>query len=302
MYIPLNKDAYTPNTPNNGSPKQANQTTGSGFFTSPSRTASGKLLRTVASTFQDVWSQPRLFWNSLVDAERQFIVDAIRFEIAHVASPVVKNNVIIQLNRISNDLAARVARALNIDTPDPDPTFYHGNTTAHIGAFGQKLAKLDGLKVGLLASVEKAGSSSIAQGAQLRRLLEDAGVDVVVVGERLDDGVDQTYSAADATGFDAVVIADGAQGLFTAASAGSAATSSSLYPAGRPLDILGDAFRFGKTVGALGKGAAALRAAQISKDREGVYVAKGVGNDGFVDGIKEGLRTFKFLDRFALDS
>lgn len=298
MYIPLNRDAYTPNTPNNGSPKQANQTTGNGFFTTPSRTASGKLVRTVTSTFHDVWSQPRLFWNSLVDAERQFIVNAMRFELAHVASPVVKNNVIVQLNRISNDLAARVARALNIDIPDPDPTFYHHDTTAHIGAFGGRLVKIEGLTVGLLASVENPGS--LAQGARLRRLLEDVGVDVLVVGDSLGEGVNRTYSAADATTFDAVVVADGAEGLFTAAPGGGLGATS-LYPAGRPLDVLIDAFRFGKTVGALGRGAAALRAARISRDREGVVVARTVG-DGFVDGIKEGLRTFKFLDRFAPDS
>ncbi|KAJ5691972.1 hypothetical protein N7462_001395 [Penicillium macrosclerotiorum] len=299
MFIPLNKDAYTPNTQNNGSPKQANRTVGNGFFTTPRRTTSGTLQRTVSSTFADVWSQPRLFWNSLVAAEQQFVVDAMRFETANVASTVVRNNVIIQLNRISNDLATRVARAIGVAAPDPDPTYYHDNTTAHIGAFGRKLLKLDGLKVGLLASVQNA--SSLAQGTALQEQLSSVGVDVVVVGERLADGVDQTYSASDAINFDAVLVADGAEGLFSARSyTAKPSGASSLFPAGRPLDILVDAFRFGKTVGALGRGAAALRSAQISTDREGVYTAKNVGDD-FVDDVKDGLRTFKFLDRFALD-
>ncbi|KAJ5101413.1 hypothetical protein NUU61_003635 [Penicillium alfredii] len=303
MFIPLNKDAYTPNTPNSGSPKQANQTVGKGFFTAPGRHTSGKLLRSVSSTFTDVWSQPRLFWNSLVAAEKQFVVDAMRFENANVKSAVVRNNVIIQLNRISNDLAKRVAAAIGIDAPAPDPTFYHDNKTAHIGAFGQKLLKLDGLKVGVLASV--ANASSIAQGAHLQSKLASAGVDVLVVAERMADGVNQTYSASDAINFDAVVVADGAEGLFaaragTAAPTGKAAGTSSLFPAGRPLDILGQAFRFGKPVGAIGKGSAALRSAQIDTDRKGVYAAKTVEDD-FVKDVKEGLRTFKFLDRFALD-
>ena len=302
MFIPLNPNAYSPNTENNGSPKQANQTVGNGFFTAPDRTASGKLQRTVSSTFEDVWSQPRLFWNSLVPAERQFIVDAIRFETSNVKSSVVRNNVIIQLNRISNDLATRVAKAIGVDAPQPDPTFYHDNTTAHIGAFGQKLAKLDGLKVGLLASVDK--PASIAQGAKLQSILSAVGVDVVVVAERFVDGVNQTYSASDAVQFDAVVVADGAEGLFASKSITSvpnkASGASSLYPAGRPLGILLDAFRFGKTVGALGKGSAALRSGLIATDREGVYTASKVG-DAFAKDIEEGLRTFKFLDRFALD-
>ncbi|OQE23471.1 hypothetical protein PENFLA_c011G00190 [Penicillium flavigenum] len=302
MFIPLNPNAYSPNTENKGSPKQANQTVGKGFFTAPERTASGKLQRTLSTTFEDNWSQPRLFWNSLVDAEKQFIVDAMRFETSNVKSSVVRNNVIIQLNRISNDLATRVAKAIGVEAPKPDSSFYHDNTTAHIGAFGQKLTKLDGLKVGLLASVDK--PASIAQGAKLQSSLSSAGVDVVVVAERMADDVDQTYSASDAVQFDAVVVADGAEGLFGAKSFTSQPTkgsgASTLYPAGRPLDILLDAFRFGKTVGALGKGSDALQSGQISSEREGVYTGKDAG-DAFAKDIKEGLSTFKFLDRFAVD-
>ena len=199
----------------------------------------------------------------------------------------------------SADLASRVAAAIGVDAPEPDPKFYHHNKTANIGAFGQSLLKLDGLRVGLLASVQN--TSSIAQGADLQAKLASAGVDVFVVGERMVDGINQTYSASDAVNFDAVVVANGAEGLFGhhGASNGTSAASA-LYPAGRPLDILVDAFRFGKPVGALGKGSAALRAAQISFDQDGVYVARTI-RDEFVDGIKGGLRTWKFLDRFTLD-
>ncbi|KAJ5184318.1 Catalase mono-functional heme-containing [Penicillium cf. griseofulvum] len=302
MFIPLNPNAYSPNTENKGSPKQANQTVGKGFFTAPDRTASGKLQRTVSTTFEDAWSQPRLFWNSLVAAEQQFIVDAMRFETSNLKSSVVRNNVIIQLNRISNDLATRVAKAIGVNAPKPDDSYYHNNKTANIGAFGQKLTKLDGLKVGLLATVDN--PASIAQGAKLQSALSDAGVDVVVVAERFADKVDQTYSASDAVQFDAVVVADGAEGLFGSKSFTSLPSkgsgASTLYPAGRPLDILLDAFRFGKTVGALGKGSEALKSGLISSDREGVYTA-GSPEDAFVKDIKDGLRTFKFLDRFAID-
>ncbi|KAJ5219706.1 hypothetical protein N7468_008910 [Penicillium chermesinum] len=302
-YIPLNKDAYTPNSLNNNSPYQANQTQNNGFFTGPGRTASGKLVRNRSPTFADVWSQPRLFWNSLIDAEKQFVVDAMRFENANVMSDVVRNNVIIQLNRISNDLAKRVAEAIGVDAPAPDPTYYHDNKTANVGTFGHKLLKLEGLKIGLLASVSNA--SSLTQGSALQSQFKSAGVDVVVVAERMADKVDQTYSASDATQFDAVVVADGAQGLFnphsfTAVQNNRTSTASTLYPAGRPLDILLDAFRFGKTVGAVGQGSLALRSAQISPAREGVVVAGSV-SDAFTKNLKDGLYTFKHLDRFALD-
>ncbi|KAL5333621.1 catalase B [Aspergillus crustosus] len=295
-FIPLNPNAYFPNTLNSGSPKQANRTNGRGFFTAPDRTVSGNLVRALSSTFDDVWSQPRLFYNSLTPAEQQFIVNAIRFENANLKSDVVRNNVIIQLNRISNDLARRVARAVGIDEPKPDPTYYHDNTTADVGAFGHRLQSLAGLKVGILASTTVKDSLSAA--STIAADLASDNIDVLVVAERLTLGVNQTYSASDAIQFDAVIIAPGTESLFTKSSLTTG--SSTLYPAGRPLQILIDAFRFGKPVGALGSGETALENAGIETKGGGVYTADSV-NEKFVDDVREGLTVFKFLERFALD-
>ncbi|KAG2419926.1 catalase B precursor [Aspergillus terreus] len=301
MYIPLNPNAYTPNTLNDGSPKQANQTVGKGFFTAPGRTASGHLIRAVSPTFNDVWSQPRLFYNSLVPAEQQFVIDAMRFENSNVKSEVVRSNVIMQLNRIDNDLARRVARAIGIAEPDPDPTFYHNNKTINIGAFGHKLLRLDGLKVAVLGSVDV--PDSLAARQTIASQLAGENVDVVTVAERLAPGVNQTYSASDAVQFDAVVVGPGVEGLFAPNSFTSKpgnSSTASLFPAGRPLQILVDGFRFGKPVGALGSGSTVLDTVNISTAREGVYVADSVTGD-FINGLKNGLTTFKFLDRFAVD-
>ncbi|PYH44616.1 catalase catB [Aspergillus saccharolyticus JOP 1030-1] len=300
MFIPLNPNAYSPNTLNSGSPKQANQTVGNGFFTAPKRVASGNYLRSTSPTFSDVWSQPRLFYNSLSAAEQQFVIDAIRFENANVQSSVVRENVIIQLNRISNDIARRVARAIGVNPPAPDPTYYHTNTTAGVGSFGTPLKKLDGLKVGYLATVQN--SSSITAAKALADALSKKNVDVVVVAERLASGVSQTYSASDAIQFDALVIAPGAEILFAATSlTAPQGNATTLYPAGRPLQILVDGFRFGKPVSALGSGSEALKSASIASSRDGVYVADSASNL-FADQLTEGLRTFKFLDRFAVDN
>lgn len=235
-------------------------------------------------------------------AEQQFLINAIRFETSNVKSDVVRENVVIQLNRVSHDLAKRVAEAIGVDVPEPDPTYYHNNKTANVGSFGTPLKRIDGLKVGLLATVDK--PDSISQTSNLKDGLASDGVDLVVVAERFADGVDQTYSASDATNFDAIIVANGAENLFAPKSFTGATTNSStatLYPAGRPLEILIDGFRFGKPVGALGSGSAALKSAAIDSSRAGVYVAQSSSTD-FVNDVKDGLRTFKFLDRFALDN
>ncbi|KAK0647664.1 Catalase B [Lasiodiplodia hormozganensis] len=286
-YIPLNTAAYSPNTLNNGYPKQATQKEGRGFFTTPGRTVSGKLVRTVSDTFTDVWSQPRLFYNSLKKVEQQFLINAIRFETSKLTSDVVKQNVLIQLNRVSHDIAVRVATALGMKAPDADPKYYHDNTTASVRPNSDRLARLDGLKVGILSTVNSASEASISS---LKSALSDKKVDTVVVAEHLADGVDQTYSAADATDFDAVLVGPGAAGVVSGSN-----SSSTLYPAGRPGQILLDAFRYGKTVGSLGNSASALSSLNIPS-------GDGVLKDATADGVIEGLTVFKHYSRFPTDN
>jgi catalase len=280
----------TPNTLNNGFPLQANQTSGRGFFTAPGRLANGHLVRLLSPTFGDHWTQPRLFYNSLTEAEQQFLINAIRFETSNLQSVQVKQNVLAQLNRVSNDIAVRVAAALGLDAPPPDETFYHGNVTQGISIFNGSLPTIATLKVGVLASAGVEGS--LGQAAELKKRFAEAGVVVTVVAERLAEGVDQTYSAADATGFDGVVVAEGAEGLF-------GGKGSPLFPAGRPGQVLLDAYRWGKPVGALGKGGDALEKVGVPAEGEGVY--EGAAVDEFVKAFEEGLARFRFVDRFPLD-
>jgi catalase len=188
MYIPLNVAAYSPNTLNSGSPKQANRTQGRGFFTAPNRSTGGRLVRAVSSTFADVWSQPRLFFNSLLPAEQQLVVNAMRFETSQLTSEMVKNNVLIQLNRVSHDVAVRVAQALDMTAPPADDTYYHDNTTIGVSVAREKLLKIDGLRVGYLTTATASGEMA----SILKSAFGSMNVIFAVVAERLGNGIDQT--------------------------------------------------------------------------------------------------------------
>jgi catalase len=311
MYIPLNVAAYSPNTINAGSPKQANKTQGRGFFTAPNRSSGGRLVRAVSSTFADVWSQPRLFFNSLLPVEQQFVINAMRFETSQLTSEVVKNNVLIQLNRVSHDVAVRVAQALDMTAPEADDTYYHDNKTTGISVFREKLLKIDGLKVGYLTSTSASGETA----SSIKSALSDLNVKFAVVAERLGKGIDQTYSATFAGQFDAIIVDGNANSLFIPAGSlarsnstvhvnGSNATkaSTTLYPAGRPLQILQDGYQWGKAVAVVGSSHAAFDAAGIEAETPGVYHFEGGNNTkSIVDQIAEGLHTFRFLDRYPLD-
>lgn len=216
--------------------------------------------------------------------EQQFLINAIRFETSHIQSAEVKRNVLAQLNRVSNDIAARVAEALGLDAPAPDPTYYHNNVTAGLSIFNQTLPTIKTLRVGVLASTKS--DASLQQAKQVKERFARDGVVAAVVAETLADGVDQTYSAADATAYDGVVVADGAEGLF-----GEAAKESPLFPAGRPGQVLVDAYRWGKPVGGLGQGEKALKSVGVPDKGEGVYAGKAV--EDFVKGFEGGLARFK---------
>ncbi|KAI1743561.1 catalase [Xylaria scruposa] len=301
--IHKNTAAYSPNTLNGGFPQQANQATGRGFFTAPSRTVGGNLVRGLPSSFNDHWSQPRLFYNSLELVEQQFLINAIRFETSHLQSTAVKENVLQQLNKISNDVAVRVATALGMNAPAPDPTYYHDNTTAGISITNGTLPTIATLKVGILSSVATSNSSrAMDQAKQLQDGLKASGVVTTIVAERLASGVDKTYSAADATDFDAVVVAAGADadGLFSLTSS----SLSPLYPPLRPLQIASSAYLFGKPVAYFGgsKPSQTLQSAGFTTSgaNAGVFVSANL--DQMVKSIEDGLKTFKFTSRFPLDS
>ncbi|KAI2637478.1 catalase [Xylaria nigripes] len=296
-FIHKNIAAYSidsPNTLNNGFPKQANQTSGRGFFTAPSRTVSGNLVRGLSPTFNDHWSQPRLFYNSLTPPEQQFLINAIRFELSMVQSTTVKSKVLVQLNRISNDISVRVATALGMEAPAPDSKYYHTNTTQGISITNATLPTIATLKVGILTSVGAAADRA----AQLKVRLTADGLTATIVAEHLANGIDKTYSTADATDFDAVIVMAAADstGVFAAAQ------RSPLYPPHRPLQIASNAVSFGKPVGYFGNGttSAELRAAGLVEGDVGVFL--GADLEQMVAFVEDGLRTFKFTARFPMDA
>lgn len=272
---------------------QANATQGRGFMTSPQRQVGGNLVRALSPSFNDHWSQPRLFLNSLTPPEQQILVNAIRFETSNVKSPVVRQNIVTQLNRISNDLAGRVAAALAIEPPAPEPKFYHDNKTAGLNIFGVPLPTIATLTVGILAST--ANPASVQQAAALQERLAQSGVVASVVGESLAQGISATYSQSDASGFDGIVVAEGAEGLFQPF------LQNALFPLGRPGQILIDGYRWGKPVGAVGSGSAALGMAGIPTT-PGVITTGAADVEGLAAQMEDGLRTFRFLDRFPLDA
>jgi catalase len=221
------------------------------------------------------------------------VINAIRFEVSHLQSEVVKSNVLIQLNRVSNDIAKRVAEVIGLDAPAPDPTFYHDNSTSFVSIFNDTLPTIATLSVAVLASVKS--EESLTQAASIAAALKSSGVTTAIVGENLAPGINITYSSADASVFDGIIVASGAKSLFTNG------TSSTYFPANRPLQILVDGYRWGKPVGALGSATPVLQLAGATTT-PGVFSGNSTDISNFVSAFEGGLKTFKFVDRFPVDT
>lgn len=220
------------------------------------------------------------------------IVNAARFELSHVSMPI-REKTVAQFNKISHDLAQRVADGIGVSCPAADPTYYHNNVTAGLSIFNNTLTTIAGLNIGILATTKT--NSSITQAASLSQAFKAKGANGHVIAEVLATGVDTTYTASDAVLFDGIIVVDGTEGLFNSNSS----THSTFYPAQRPLNIVRDAFYYGKPVGSFGTGKAGLNAASIHQ-QAGVY--QGTASiPEFVTSFEAGLKQFKFLDRFPID-
>lgn len=172
------------------------------------------------------------------------------------------------------------------------------------------LPSIIGLKVGIMASINSNGL--LSQAASLKSSLDDFGLTAAVIGESLTDGIDVTYTHAYASDFDGIVVTDGATEVF-------ARKPSTLYPLGRPVQIVLDAYRWGKPIGVLGSAGGVLdnlglvqlekrqppqsygeKNGDESPELDGIYFGDGVDR-AFTYALADGLAIFKFTSRFALD-
>ena len=77
--------------------------------------------RVRGSKFQEHFSQPQLFYNSIQPYERDHLKSAIAFELSHCDDPLVYKKYIEILNNIDFDLAEFVAGKVNGGNPPEQP-------------------------------------------------------------------------------------------------------------------------------------------------------------------------------------
>ena len=291
---------YRPNSLDGGCPFKAGADLGA-FVDVPEAVAEAIKQRRNPASFDDHYSQPRLFFRSLTPVEQDHVIQAYTFELGKCYEKPVRERQLLALANIDASLCAAVARGLGMPAPEATEDVPDAQPSPALSQLG-KTWPVTGRVVGIMADE----SSDLEAVRDARKALDAAGIVPLVIapsggtlGGEADGGipVQRTYLTARSTEFDAVIMAgsgapadDAEQGL----DAKAGKPGASLDP--RVVLLLSEAFRHAKAIGAWGSGAAGLDAASIPDEAAGVV--RGDSADQVVPQIQELLAAHRAWERF----
>jgi catalase len=283
---------YRPNSLDGGCPFVAGDAEGA-FLDVPQAVAAGARVRELSASFDDHFSQARLFWLSMAPVEQDHIVQSYTFELGKCFDETIRQRQLLALAQVDGELAADVAAGLGMSSPDPAVAVDDVTPSPALSQLGGTWP-IEGRTVGIV--VDSTSDADAVTG--LREELRAAGLTPLLVAPiggpvwaDRDVPADRTLLTTRSVEFDAVVVTalvPPAPGAPT----GLAATAA-VDP--RLSLLVDEAFRHGKGIGVLGstKTAAAL---SLSDDASGVVIGDA---SAVARGVVEGLAQHRAWDRFT---
>jgi catalase len=260
---------YKPNSIDGGNPFTAGPEDGA--YVEVPEVVSGPKVRALPASFDDHFSQARLFWLSMTPVEQEHIIQAYTFEVGKCYEQAVKERQLRALANIDPVLCQRVAQGLGLPVPEPTTPLVDAAPSPALSQVGGSWPA-DGRIVGIVADER----SDLAGVREVREAISAAGMVPLVIaphGGMLEDGsgtpvpVQRTFLTARSVEFDAMLVAGAPASAPDAlpaydAKAAAPAADASVDP--RVALLLTEAFRHAKAIGAWGDGAAALTAAGVA--------------------------------------
>ncbi len=277
--------AYEPNSLGSGGTEFRVDGASGGFQSFPEEIESPKVRRRSPS-FDDHFTQARLFFNSQSTAEKEHIVAAFRFELSKLEVPAIRQRMVDNLAHVDEKLARRVAEPLGIAPPDARAAAGRAGFRAHrITMAIEESPALrmadtgDGsIKTRKVAILVADGIDS-ASLKPIREALEQAGAQCKVVGPHLGSvtsaskrqiDVDATCINTPSVMFDAVLVPAGA------------AAAAALARNGDAVHFVLEAYKHCKAICTVGEGVGLLSTLGIGDGPgaapAGVVVAATPGN------------------------
>jgi catalase len=230
--INTGQSSYHPNTTGNGYPQQAKAMEGG--FVSFNEQINAKKVRARSQSFFDHFSQASLFFRSQSDPEKNHIIDAFRFELGKLNSPVIRERIVGMLTQVDETLASKVAEGLGILKPiahvkllnqnipaDGVPEKYQPipgkQTLKSSKALSMASTAKDSIKTRLIAILAADGVDDVSMN-NMKLSIEKAGARIKIIAPHLGNiissggktvKVDQSLLIAASVLFDAVYIPDG---------------------------------------------------------------------------------------------
>ena len=299
---------YRPNSLDGGCPFTAGEADGA-FVEVPAPVAEGAKVRAAARSFDDHFSQARLFYRSMSPVEQQHITAAYSFELSKCYEQAVRERQLQSLANIDADLCAAVARSLGLPAPQASVEVAESTPSAALSQLGTTYP-VDGRKVGVV--IDDASDTGLA-GELIAAITESKMVPFLIgphggtMGELT---VASTYATARSFEFDAVVVLGGspaedavpgldARAAQTSAEPGAAEAAGSVDP--RITLLLGEMWRHCKVVAAIGEaGTDALPGAATASDARGAVIDD--DPTAVVSAVADLLAAHRVWDRFSANA
>jgi len=275
--VPGGVAPYKPNTLDGNNPFVAGADEGA-YIEAPAPVEASVRERSAPASFDDHFSQARLFWRSMTPAEKEHIVLAYTFELGKCYEQVVKERQLRALANIDPVLCQQVATGLGLPAPEPTETLAATGpeSSPALSQLGGTWPA-DGRMIGIVVDPDHG-----LDGVQaVRHEILAAGMVPLVIaphGGMLegDVAVQRTFGTGRSVEVDAVLLAGAPAPAPDAwavrdSKAGAAGTTS-VDP--RVVLLLDEAHRHAKVVGAWGAGRDALAAAGLPTDDPGVVVGE----------------------------
>ncbi|GIJ73495.1 catalase [Virgisporangium ochraceum] len=269
---------YRPNSLDGGNPFTSPPE--GAFVDVPVTVTEAPKIRANPVSFDDHFSQARLFWLSMSPVEREHIINAYTFELGKCYEQAVKERQLACLANIDPVLCAEVAAGLGLPAPAATIDLVDVDPSPALSQVGQQWPP-DGRLVGIVIDDSVAFDGVDA----VRREVFAAGMVPLVIaphgGTVGDTVVQRTFATARSVEFDALLLASApalAKDAVPARDAKVGAPGADVVDP-RVLLLVEECWRHAKAIGAWGAGATVLDSAGVA-DTPGVVTA-GSGSETF---------------------
>jgi catalase len=275
---------YHPNSLDAGNPFQAVTDSEHPFIDVPATVPGGQKVRGLSSTggqsYDDHFTQARLFWASMSPVEKDHIVQAFTFELGKVYEQAIKERELRALANVDPELCSSVANGLGLPAPEPSVPLVDVTASPALSQVGKRWPT-DGRLVGILVDANadadevRAVRKAVFASSMVPLLIAPKGGKIFADGDDPLD-VQRTLLTARSIEFDTILVAGAMTPGADAVGSRDAKAGESPMQRPRPTSIdprvalmLNEAFRHCKALGAWGPGVAVLDALELS-DKPGV--------------------------------